>query len=62
MTKTIALETLTMTPQKLLDTLSAGDEVVFTRNQQSVARLVVLPKFDASSGLVKEYSGEKKED
>ena len=40
MTKILALEDLTGTLQELLDTLSQGDEVILTRNQQPVAKLV----------------------
>jgi antitoxin (DNA-binding transcriptional repressor) of toxin-antitoxin stability system len=40
MTKTVALEDLNVTLPELLASLSPGDEVILTRNQQPVAKLV----------------------
>ena len=40
MTKTLALEDLTVTLPELLDSLAPGDEVILTRNQQPIAKLV----------------------
>ena len=40
MQKTIALEDIKLTLPQLLDSLTPGDEVILTRNQQPVAKLV----------------------
>jgi len=40
MQTTMAVEDITMTLPELLDSLTPGDEVILTRNQQPVAKLV----------------------
>jgi antitoxin (DNA-binding transcriptional repressor) of toxin-antitoxin stability system len=40
MQKTIAMEDIKLTLPQLLDSLTPGDEVILTRNQQPVAKLV----------------------
>lgn len=40
MQTTMAVEEITMTLPELLDRLMPGDEVILTRNQQTVAKLV----------------------
>ncbi len=40
MQKTMAVEDIKLTLPKLIDSLTPGDEVILTRNQQPVAKLV----------------------
>lgn len=43
MTTTLAVEDLALTLPELLDTLTPGDEVIFTRNRNPVAKLIGEP-------------------
>ena len=43
MQTTMAVEDLKLTLPELLDSLTPGDEVILTRNQQPVAKLLVPP-------------------
>jgi antitoxin (DNA-binding transcriptional repressor) of toxin-antitoxin stability system len=43
MQTTLALEEIKLTLPELLDSLTPGDEVIFTRNKQPVAKLVSEP-------------------
>lgn len=43
MQTTMAVEDLKLTLPELLDSLTSGDEVILTRNQQPVAKLLVPP-------------------
>ena len=43
MTTTLAVEDLALTLPELLDTLTPGDEVIFTRNRNTVAKLIGEP-------------------
>ena len=43
MTTTLAVEDLALTLPELLDTLSPGDEVILTRNQKPLAKLIGEP-------------------
>ena len=43
MQTTIAVEDIKLTLPELLDSLTPGDEVILTRNQQPVAKLVSEP-------------------
>ncbi len=40
MTTTMAVEDIPLTLTEILDTLTPGDEIILTRNQQPVAKLV----------------------
>jgi antitoxin (DNA-binding transcriptional repressor) of toxin-antitoxin stability system len=42
MQTTMAVEDIKMTLPELLDSLTPGDEVILTRNQQAVARLILF--------------------
>jgi antitoxin (DNA-binding transcriptional repressor) of toxin-antitoxin stability system len=56
MTTTMAVEDIKLTLPELLDTLMPGDEVILTRNQQPVAKLVsepAKPKQRPGPGLCK---------
>jgi len=58
MQTTIAVEDIKVTLPELLDTLTPGDEVILTRNQQPVAKLVSdvpkpAPKQRPGPGLCK---------
>lgn len=43
MTTTMAVEDIRLTLPEFLDTLTPGEEVILTRNQQPVAKLVTAP-------------------
>lgn len=58
MTITMAVEDITLTLPELLDSLTSGDEILLTRNQQPVAKLVSTaaipqPKQRPGPGLCK---------
>jgi len=58
MTTTMAVEDIDLTLAELLDSLTPGDEVILTRNQQPVAKLVSAapipqPKQRPGPGLCK---------
>ncbi len=58
MTTTMAVEDIKLTLPDLLDSLTPGDEIILTRNQQSVAKLVSTvaipqPKQRPDPGLCK---------
>ena len=56
MTTTMAVEDIKLTLPELLDSLTPGDEVILTRNQQAVAKLVsepAKPKQRPGPGLCK---------
>ena len=57
MTTTMAVEDIKLTLPELLDSLTPGDEVILTRNQHPVAKLVsepAKPKQRPGPGLCKE--------
>lgn len=58
MTTTMAVEDIQLTVPELLDSLTPGDEIILTRNQQPVAKLVSAaaipqPKQRPGPGLCK---------